>query len=59
MRKNERSNHDELNGTVLSGVFRVRIFEGASILLYTYVSSEFQFHESINLYEKKQVVVII
>jgi hypothetical protein len=59
MNKNERNNHDELNGTAMPRAFRMRSFEGASILLYTHVPSVFQFKESVNSYGKKQVVVII
>lgn len=54
MNKNERCNHDELNGTVLSVFFRMRSYGGASILLYTYVPSGFQFKESVNSHGKNK-----
>jgi hypothetical protein len=50
MKKNER--HVELNGMATSGVMRMRSFEGASFLLYTYVSSFFQFKGSVKSYGK-------
>jgi hypothetical protein len=52
MNKNERLNHDELNGMAMSGVIRMRSFEGASYLLYTYLSSFFQFKENVKSYGK-------
>jgi hypothetical protein len=52
MKKNERGNHDELNGMAMSVVIRMRSFEGASFLLYTYVSSVFQFKESVKSHGK-------
>jgi hypothetical protein len=52
MKKKERRNHDELNGMAMSGITRMRSFEDTSFLLYTYVSSVFQFKESVKSYGK-------